>query len=268
MSPTEDDLFADLELVPPNSDPSWVDSRPAHAARENPQPAASVQSGYGASPVGGNAGGLLPVPEADDFIEVDFEDLEPPELTADDEGTQPYFFADRIPAAQQQPPSQQPSVLSLANAAEATASTVGEAPAKALPGAEEIVRQATPRENPLVEMEERFALGDYSGALLVGEAILEEDSTNAVAQSYVVSCRDMLAKMYIARIGPLDRAPVVLVPPGQLKWLSLDHRAGFVLALVDGMSSLEVILDLSGMSQLDTLRILYELAAQNVIGFR
>ena len=34
------------------------------------------------------------------------------------------------------------------------------------------------------------------------------------------------------RIGPLDRVPVVMVPRDQLRWLSIDHRAGFVLSLV------------------------------------
>ena len=74
--------------------------------------------------------------------------------------------------------------------------------------------------------------------------------------------------MYSARIGPLDRVPFVAVPPEQLKWLSIDHRAGFVLSHVDGVCSLEQILDVSGMPTLDALRILYELAQQRVIAFR
>jgi hypothetical protein len=41
-----------------------------------------------------------------------------------------------------------------------------------------------------------------------------------------------------------------------------------VLSHVDGNCSLEQILDVSGMPTLDTLRILYELLQQRVIGFR
>ena len=74
--------------------------------------------------------------------------------------------------------------------------------------------------------------------------------------------------MYTARIGPLDRVPIVVVPRDQLRWLSIDHRAGFVLSLVDGVSSLEMVLDVSGMPLLDVLRILYELVQQRVIAFR
>jgi hypothetical protein len=74
--------------------------------------------------------------------------------------------------------------------------------------------------------------------------------------------------MYATRIGPLDRVPVVMVPRDQLRWLSIDHKAGFVLSLVDGVSTLEMIIDVSGMAELDTLRILSELAQQRIISLR
>jgi len=74
--------------------------------------------------------------------------------------------------------------------------------------------------------------------------------------------------MYTARIGPLDKVPVVMVPRAQLRWLTIDHRAGFVLSHIDGTSNLEQILDVSGMPPLDSLRILYELVQQRIITFR
>ena len=121
---------------------------------------------------------------------------------------------------------------------------------------------------PLREMQERFSLGDYSGALVIAEALLEEEPGNAEAARFADSCRSVLEQMYTARLGPLDRVPFVAVPREQLRWLSLDHRAGFVLSHVDGLSSLEEIVDVSGMASLDTLRILFELVQQRVISFR
>jgi hypothetical protein len=50
-----------------------------------------------------------------------------------------------------------------------------------------------------------------------------------------------------------------------VRWLSLDHRAGFVLSCVDGYSSIDEILDVSGMPPLDALRVLYELLQQRII---
>jgi hypothetical protein len=118
------------------------------------------------------------------------------------------------------------------------------------------------------EMRERFSLGDYSGALVVAESILEDDPNHQEAMRCVDSCRQVLEQMYTARIGSLDRVPFVAVPREQLRWLNIDHRSGFVLSHIDGNCSLEQILDVSGMPTLDALRILYELLQQRVIAFR
>lgn len=118
------------------------------------------------------------------------------------------------------------------------------------------------------EMNDRVSLGDYSGALAIAEELLATDPGNAVARECAERCRGVLKQMYATRIGPLDRVPVVMVPRDQLRWLSIDHRAGFVLSLVDGVSTLEMIIDVSGMPELDTLRILSELAQQRIISLR
>ncbi len=122
--------------------------------------------------------------------------------------------------------------------------------------------------NPIVEMQERFALGDYSGALVMAESMLDENPTHTEAREYAESCRSVLQQMYTARIGPLDRVPVVDIASDQLRWLSIDHRTGFILSLVDGISSLEMILDVCGMPPLDALRMLFELVQQRIISLR
>jgi hypothetical protein len=128
----------------------------------------------------------------------------------------------------------------------------------------------TPLEPPartdvLGDLRERYALGDFSGALELSERILEREPKNADALRYAESCREVLHQMYAARLGPLDRVPVVAVPPEQLRWLTLDHRSGFLLSHVDGVSTLEEILDVSGMPPLDALKILFDLLQQKVI---
>ena len=55
------------------------------------------------------------------------------------------------------------------------------------------------------------------------------------------------------------------VPPERIRWLSLDHRAGFLLSLVDGTARVEDIVDMSGMAQLEVLRTLVTLLEQGVI---
>jgi hypothetical protein len=123
-------------------------------------------------------------------------------------------------------------------------------------------------EDPVAEMRERFSLGDYTGALEMSELILAGEPDHAQAGECGENCRTVLENMYAARLGPLDRVPMVIVPRAQMRWLSMDHRAGFVLSLIDGSSSIEMILDMSGMPKLDALRILHELVQQKIVSFR
>ncbi|MGD0674767.1 MAG: hypothetical protein ABSC94_05075 [Polyangiaceae bacterium] len=123
-------------------------------------------------------------------------------------------------------------------------------------------------EDPLSEMRERFSLGDYSGALEMAELILVGDPRSLEAAECGENCRSILEKMFAAKIGALERVPVVIVPRAQMRWLSIDHRAGFILSLVDGASSVEMILDVSGMPKLDALRILQDLVDQRIVAFR
>ncbi|MCA9630706.1 MAG: hypothetical protein KC766_23710 [Myxococcales bacterium] len=120
-------------------------------------------------------------------------------------------------------------------------------------------------ESPVVDMKDRYAVGDFTGALVIAESILESDPNHGDARRYADSCREVLTQMYAARLGQLDQVVSVAVPPDQIRWLSLDHRAGFLLSLVDGMTSIEDILDVSGMTRLDALRIMFTLVQQRVI---
>ena len=117
-------------------------------------------------------------------------------------------------------------------------------------------------------MRERFSLGDYTGALEMSELILTSDPGNLEAAECGENCRSVLESMYAARLGPLERIPMVVLPRAQMRWLSMDHRAGFILSLIDGSSSVEMILDVSGMPKLDALRILLELVQQKIVAFR
>jgi hypothetical protein len=118
------------------------------------------------------------------------------------------------------------------------------------------------------EMRQRFSLGDYSGALELAELILSREPSNLEAAECGENCRSVLLKMYAAKIGSLDRIPMVLVAHTQMRWLSIDHRAGFVLSLIDGTSTVEMLLDVAGMPRLDSLRILHELVERRIVAFR
>lgn len=117
----------------------------------------------------------------------------------------------------------------------------------------------------VTDMKDRYATGDFTGALIIAESLLESDPNDEEALRYAESCRDVLMQMYAARLGSLEQVATVAIPPDQIRWLTLDHRAGFLLSMMDGASTLEEVLDVCGMPRLDAMRILFTLLEQRVI---
>ncbi len=117
------------------------------------------------------------------------------------------------------------------------------------------------------EMSDRFELGDFSGALVAAEMLLARDPGDAVAQSCAASSRERLEQIYASRIGSLTRVPMVAVRDVDLRWLGLDHRAGFLLSRIDGHASLDEVLDVSGMPRLEALRTLVDLCEAGALTF-
>jgi hypothetical protein len=117
----------------------------------------------------------------------------------------------------------------------------------------------------MVEVRDRFDVGDFSGALALATKILEDEPEHVDALLYAEHCRDVLKQMYISSLGGLRKVPQIAVSPEQLRWLALDHRAGFLLAQLDGRSSLEELLDVCGMPPFEAIRLLVQLLQQNVI---
>ena len=112
---------------------------------------------------------------------------------------------------------------------------------------------------------ELFALGDFSGSLEMIERILRVDPTHAEARAYLRQNESTLVAMYESKLGSLATRPRLAIHPEEVLWLNLDHRAGFLLAQIDGAVSYEDLFALSGLPRLDTARILASLVAEGVI---
>jgi hypothetical protein len=76
---------------------------------------------------------------------------------------------------------------------------------------------------------------------------------------------DMTDDQLLARLGGDLKVPKLVIDRAKITALALDHRAGFVLSLVDGRIPIEDILDVSGMPRRDALRILCELVDRGAI---
>jgi len=113
---------------------------------------------------------------------------------------------------------------------------------------------------------ELFELVDFSGSLELVEKVLKIKPDHEGALAYLARNSETLSKMYESKIGDLRRQPKQLVPPDEVIWINMHHRAGFILAQVDGMLSYEDLLAVSGMPRFDTVRILANLVQNGIIG--
>ena len=112
---------------------------------------------------------------------------------------------------------------------------------------------------------ELFALGDFSGSLEMIEKILKVDANHAEAWAYLRQNESTLIAMYESKLGSLSNVPRLAIKPEEVMWLNLDHRAGFLLAQIDGSVNFEDLFALSGLPRLDTAKILATLLNDGVI---
>jgi hypothetical protein len=112
---------------------------------------------------------------------------------------------------------------------------------------------------------ELFALGDFTGSLELIEKVLQVDPEHGEARSYLAQNEATLVSMYESKLGSLGAVPQLAIKPEEVMWLNLDHRAGFLLAQIDGTVDYDSLFALSGLPRLDTARILANLIADGVI---
>jgi hypothetical protein len=115
------------------------------------------------------------------------------------------------------------------------------------------------------EMQALFEAKSYSNALVLAESVLASDPAHVQARRCAESCRDTLGQKYLSRLGGRENIPRVVMAPEEMRSISLDHRAGFLLSFIDGSMSVDEVLDVSSMPALDALRIMFELRMQGVI---
>jgi hypothetical protein len=66
----------------------------------------------------------------------------------------------------------------------------------------------------------------------------------------------------------LEAVPRLVAPPHKLTGLPIDHQAGFVLANIDGESTVQTLIDVSGLPPHDVVKTLERLLALGVLVVR
>ncbi len=104
-----------------------------------------------------------------------------------------------------------------------------------------------------------FQAGDPIGAYEFLVESASDDANEPSRREFLERLTPIVESELRNRIGPMDAVADLAVSPASLTTLDLDHRAGFILSQIDGFVSFDDVVDLSGMDQLATLRILVRL---------
>jgi hypothetical protein len=83
-----------------------------------------------------------------------------------------------------------------------------------------------------------------------------------------VLCTDEQIALLRDRLGPLGRVPTLARRLTELGKVLEDPKTAFVLGFVDGILPIETILDVTGLPELDTLKILDRMVSQSIVLFR
>jgi hypothetical protein len=106
-------------------------------------------------------------------------------------------------------------------------------------------------------LEEAVALlrrGELAEGLDLLESVAGREPGRLDVEAFVDLARAALLRVYRQNVGNGGRVPRVRIPPDQVLKYNLPASAGFLLSLIDGRTSVDELLALSGMDPFDVLR--------------
>lgn len=115
------------------------------------------------------------------------------------------------------------------------------------------------------QIRDRLDALDYAGALTAAERFHQAEPDNELAERWVALCRKALGRAYRARLGSGDDAPRLVVGFEEITKLDLDSVAAFVVSRIDGTTTLDELVDVAALPQLDVLRLVFELVQRGVV---
>jgi hypothetical protein len=110
--------------------------------------------------------------------------------------------------------------------------------------------------------------GHFPMAVVAIDLALEQHPDSAVAQKLIHSNRDVLYDVYRSFLGNMHAIPSLAMAMDKIPLHELDHRAAFLLSRVDGVLTLEDVLDVSGMARLEAFRHLTRLILRGILELR
>ena len=107
--------------------------------------------------------------------------------------------------------------------------------------------------------------GELDKAVSAVDLALSEDASSALAQKLITRNKDTIMSLFQAFLGDLDRTPQLTKPLHELGKEPISPRAAFLLSRIDGMLTIDELLDVSGMPRLEAYRHLCQLVLRGIL---
>jgi tetratricopeptide (TPR) repeat protein len=117
----------------------------------------------------------------------------------------------------------------------------------------------------LADALELFRKGETQEALELFETLARENPQRMGIQGYFELVRSHLFKYFRERVADASRVLKIKITPEEVMRFNLPANAGFVLSMVDGNTSVNEILALSGMDPFDAMRVVHNLLEAGIV---
>lgn len=119
--------------------------------------------------------------------------------------------------------------------------------------------------HPLDEARRLEAADDHAGALREAEGLLARCPDDAEANALAERCRARLADRYLSHLGRGTDLPLLAVPVDTLADHGIDRWSAYLISRMEDGCTIDDLVDLTGFSRLDTLRVLYEVVQRGIV---
>jgi hypothetical protein len=117
----------------------------------------------------------------------------------------------------------------------------------------------------LADALELFRRGEAQESLEMLETLAREDPRRMEIQGYLELVRSHLFEYYRERVPDASTVLKVAITPEEMMRFNLPANAGFVLSMVDGSTSVNEILALSGMDPFEAVRVVNKLLEVGIV---
>jgi tetratricopeptide (TPR) repeat protein len=124
----------------------------------------------------------------------------------------------------------------------------------------------TPPDGLLAEALVLLRAGDVPEALGLLESLARHEPANLEVQAFLELTRAAALRVFRARVGSGEGVPRLKIPQAEVLKYNLPAAAGFLLSMIDGHSSVDELLAVSGMDPFEALRALSNLLDAGIVG--